>query len=276
MRSWLPRAAGALCAIALLANAPSACAELAPTLRIYAAGSLRAAFEALVKASGLPPGAAILTTGASGLLRQRLEQGEQADLFASADLGQPRRLQAAGRSGPVVLFARNRLCAIGRQSLHLDQANLLARLLDPAVKLAISTPGADPSGDYAWAVFKRAEALRPGAQAALKAKAIPFGGGAAPKSGTLRETLFLSGQADIVLGYCSGAPALLGAVPGLTSVPLPPDIAVTAEYGLTILTPDPEAARFALFTLSEAGQAILARSGLLPVGLPADPDPAAK
>ena len=37
-----------------------------------------------------------------------------ADVFASADMGRPQALAVAGRSAPVVLFARNRLCAIAR------------------------------------------------------------------------------------------------------------------------------------------------------------------
>ena len=119
-------------------------------LRIYAAGSLTSAFNALLDALGTPPGVAAQPTyGPSGILRERLERGEPADLFASADMGQPQRLADAGRGTPVVLFARNRMCALGRGALGLTQANLLDRLLDPAVKLATSTPGADPGGDYA-------------------------------------------------------------------------------------------------------------------------------
>ena len=34
---------------------------------------------------------------------------------------------------------------------------MLAVLLDPQWKLGTSTPKADPSGDYAWEVFRRAE-----------------------------------------------------------------------------------------------------------------------
>jgi len=35
--------------------------------------------------------------------------------------------------------------------------NLVSRMLDPGLKLATSTPRADPSGDYAWEVFRRIE-----------------------------------------------------------------------------------------------------------------------
>jgi ABC-type molybdate transport system substrate-binding protein len=39
-----------------------------------------------------------------------------------------------------------------------------------AVKLGTSTPLADPSGDYAWEVFRKADALRPGAFSKLEQK----------------------------------------------------------------------------------------------------------
>jgi molybdate transport system substrate-binding protein len=144
----------------------------AEPMRVYAAGSLTGAFNALLDAFGTPPGSGAQTTyGPSGHLRERLERGEAADLFASADMGQPRRTAAAGHGTPVVMFARNRMCALGRERLGITPANVLDRLLDPAVKLATSTPGADPGGDYAWAVFARAEQIHPGAKAALEARA---------------------------------------------------------------------------------------------------------
>lgn len=243
-------------------------------LRVYAAGSLTRAFNTLLTAFGTPPGAAARPTfGPSGLLRERLERGEPADLFASADMGQPQRLADAGRGAPVVLFARNRMCALGRESLGLTEANLLDRLLDPAVKLATSTPGADPGGDYAWAVFARAERVRPGAQATLEGKAQQLVGGPSmaplvPGQGP-SEGVFLSGRADVMLGYCSGADALRRTLPDVAAVPLPAALEVGPEYGMTVLSPNPAAARFALFVMSVPGQAILARHGLIPVALPA-------
>ena len=256
----------------LCAAAPAAAQDAAAPgpLRVYAAGSLTAAFNALLQAFGAPPGSASQPTyGPAGLLRERLERGEPADLFASADMGQPRRLADAGRGTPVVLFARNRICALGREGLGLTGANLLDRLLDPAVKLASSTPGADPGGDYAWAVFARAEQARPGAQAALEGKAQQLLGGPSmaplvPGQGP-SEGVFLSGRADVMLGYCSGVEGVRRAVPDLVGVPLPPELEVVPAFGMTVLSDNPAAARFALFVLSEPGQAILARHGLLPV-----------
>ena len=172
-----------------------------------------------------------------------------------------------------MLFARNRMCALGRDSLGISPANMLDRLLDPGVKLATSTPNADPGGDYAWAVFARAEAVHGGAKAILEGKAQQLVGGPGmaplvPGMGP-SEGVFLSGRADVMLGYCSGTEPLKRAVPGLVAIPLPPELEVGPEYGLTVLSTNPAAARFALFVLSEPGQAILARYGLVPVTSPA-------
>lgn len=240
-------------------------------LRLFAAGSLTDAMTAMLSDSGIPKDqVAPPVFGPSGVLRERIEGGAQADVLASADMAQPRRL-AAERGLPVIMFTRNELCAIGRQDLGLTPDTLLNRMLDPAVRLATSTPGADPGGDYAWAVFARADALHPGARAILEAKALKLVGGPdskplVPGKGQV-QGVFLSHAADMMLGYCSGSAAVQRDVPGLASIPLPAGLTVGPAYGMVVLTDHPLATRFALFVMSEKGQAILARYGFRPVGV---------
>ncbi len=156
-------------------------------VRLHAAGSLRAALTEVARAFTAAHGVPVtLVFGASGLLRERLERGEPGDVFASANMEHPQALAQAGKAGPVVMFARNRLCALARPDVGATSDTLLDRMLDPAVTLGISTPRADPSGDYAWEVFRRAETLRPGSQARLEAKARQFVGG--PTSPRPRRT----------------------------------------------------------------------------------------
>ena len=117
---------------------------------LHAAGSLRPALREVARAYTAAHGAKVQAQfGASGLLRVRLEGGEPGDVFASADLGHPLALARAGKSGPVVLFARNRLCAIARPGLPVTPETVLATMLAPANKLGTSTPRNDPAGDYA-------------------------------------------------------------------------------------------------------------------------------
>jgi molybdate transport system substrate-binding protein len=52
------------------------------------------------------------------------------------------------------------------------------------------------------------------------------------------------------------------ALPGISTVELPPELAITASYGMTMLkSAHPEAARLAMFILSPAGQRILMANG---------------
>ena len=133
---------------ALLMTAPAQSADL---VHLYAAGSLRDALDETRAAFTQSTGIAVEAKyGPSGLLKDEIAGGANADVFASANMDHPQALARAGRSGPVVLFARNRLCALVRPGLAVDQTTLLDRMLDPAIKLGTSTPKSDPSGDYAW------------------------------------------------------------------------------------------------------------------------------
>jgi molybdate transport system substrate-binding protein len=229
-------------------------------LRLHAAGSLRAALDDVVAALGVPVEASY---GPSGLLRERIAAGEPCDLFASANMDHSAAI-ARERGLPVVPFARNRLCGLARPGFAVTTETLPERMLDPAVRLGTSTPGADPSGDYAFAAFARAEAIRPGARAALQAKALRLSGGRDSPSPPPRRNAYawlIETRADLILTYRTNALAAVAELPGASLVPLPESLAVGAEYGLVVLGERLGAARLGLFILSPPGQAILARHG---------------
>jgi molybdate transport system substrate-binding protein len=246
----------------------------AEPVHLYAAGSLRAALTEAAGAFAAATSQQVQTKfGASGLLKDEIMGGAQADVFASANMGHPQALAAAGTSGPVVLFARNRLCALARPGLVVSSATLLERMLDPAVKLGTSTPRADPSGDYAWEVFRKAETLKPGAFAALEKKALQLVGGpsspTAPPGRALYGMLIAEGKADLFLSYCTNAREAHEQNPDQQVVALPDALAVGADYGLTVLSrAAPAAYRLAMFILSTDGQRILAKHGFTAPALP--------
>src|SRR5262249_4337465 len=157
--------------------------------------------------------------GASGLLRDEIAAGAKAEIFASANMEHPQALAQMKRSTPVVLFARNKLCALVRPGLAVTPASLLDRMLDPQVKLGTSTPKADPSGDYAWEVFNKAERIKPGAYVVLDKKALQLVGGPSspppPAGRSAYGALIAQGTADIYLTYCTNAFAPQKANPGL-------------------------------------------------------------
>lgn len=240
------------------------------TVVIFSAGSLRGVVNDL--ASEVAPGLNIevkSTFGGSGLLRERIEKGETPDLFMSADLGNPRKLEAAGRTiVPAVEIAKNRMCVVSRRSAGVTAENLIDRLLDKKMRVKTSTPIADPAGDYAWAIFDRIEALRPGSGAVLKEKAQSLmDAKAPPKPGQHPyAALFEAGLIDLSITYCSGITALEKDAPDVTSFPVPPALDPHPVDGLAVLTNNPAAQRLALYLLSEKGQAIIAREGLIPLG----------
>jgi len=235
------RLTAALIGCVLLAAPPAGAAE--PAVTLYGAGSLRGAMTRIIQAFRQSGGAEVTAAfGPSGAMRQRIEAGEKADLFTSADTGHPRTLNQEGLAGPLVVFARNRLCAIAAPGVGLTADTLLDRLLDPAVRVATSTPGSDPSGDYTWAMFRKAEALRPGAYAVLDRKALQLVGAAnsaqtlgMPEDANAAAWLIGHGKADMFLGYCTSGKAAQAEMPGLAVMPLPCELAVGADYGLTVL-----------------------------------------
>ena len=244
-------------------------AQPAPVV-IFAAGSLRGVVTELAAEAGPALGVDVQPSfGGSGAMRERIEKGETADLLMSADLASPRKLEAQGRTiVPIIAFARNRMCIVARRSAGVTAANLIDRMLADGVRLKTSTPIADPSGDYAWSIFKKIETVRPGAQATLERKAeasMNLNAKPATPTQSAAAALFASNAIDMSITYCSGFPALEKEVPELTSLVVPPQLDPHPVYGVAVLSAKPQALRLALFLLSEKGQAIVAKEGLVPL-----------
>jgi ABC-type molybdate transport system substrate-binding protein len=240
------------------------------TVDIFSAGSLRAVWNEVAKEAAPAMGIEVKSNfGGSGLMRERIEKGEAPDLFTSADLGSPRKLESQGRTVvPVVAFARNRMCIVSRRAAAVTATNLIDRMLAKDVRLKTSAPVADPGGDYAWAIFDRIEALRPGSGAILKEKAqasMSLSAAPATPNQSPYAALFESRQVDMAITYCSGTANLEKEAADLTSLPVPPQLDPHPVYGLAVLSGKPAALRLALFLLSEKGQAIIARAGLVPI-----------
>jgi ABC-type molybdate transport system substrate-binding protein len=170
-------------------------------------------------------------------------------------------------------FARNKLCALVKPGLAVDSTTLLERILDKNVKVGTSTPTADPSGDYAFEVFRKAEAIRPGAKTELEKKALQLTGSStsmpAPAGRTVYGWHVSEGRADIFLTYCTNALAAQRENPTQQIVALPDVLAVGADYGLTVMNgASAPAYKFAMFILSAEGQRTLAKHGFAAPGLP--------
>lgn len=68
--------------------------------------------------------------------------------FASANAAHPQALLQAGLAQECRGFASNQLMLTARRSPDNDGLDWLALLSTPRLRLATSTPGCDPSGDY--------------------------------------------------------------------------------------------------------------------------------
>ncbi len=262
--------AAAVCLASGLAAAPLARAQ---PVEIFAAGSLRTVVGELATDARSAFGVEVKAEfGGSGTLRERIEKGASPDLFLSADLASPRRLQALGRTVvPVIPFARNRVCIVSRGSLHVTAGDLIDRLLATDTRIKTSNPSADPGGAYAFAIFDRIEALHPGSGALLEEKArrsMQLTARPARANQSAAAALFASKQIDVLITYCSGAPALEKQVPGLASLPVPAPLDPHPIYGAAVLSSKPEAMRLMLYLLSDKGQLIVSNAGLVPLASP--------
>ena len=253
-------------AVVILSMMMTSSAHADEPVLLHAAGSLRGALTEVATAFGGETGIKVdAKYGPSGTLRDEIAAGSRAQVFASANMEHPQSL-AAGKSSPVVLFARNRLCALVKPGLSVTAETLLAAMLREEVKVGTSTPKADPSGDYAFEVFAKADALKGGSRKMLEQKAQQLTGGASSVAGPAGRSVYgwrvAEGRADIFLTYCTNALTAQRENAGQQIVMLPEPLAVGADYGITVMNGSPAAAyRFALFIVSSKGQQILAKHG---------------
>ena len=145
----------------------------ADTVTLYAAGSLKDALTDVAKAYEAKSGHKVaMKFGASGLLKKEIADGGKADVFASANMEHPEELFDDGTGGPVVRFARNKMCALVKPGLDVTSDTLLTRMLDAKVKLATSTPRLDPVRRLRGAGLHQGRSAQAGRAGPLEKKAL--------------------------------------------------------------------------------------------------------
>ena len=181
-------------------------------------------------------------------------------------MAHPEKLSANGWGTPVVLFARNKLCAIVQSEIDLSTDNMLETLLSKNIRLGTSTPKADPRGDYAWKLFKRADKIKPDSFDLLSEKALQLTGGPtslkSPKDRNNYGWVMGEKKADAFLTYCTNAVLAAKDTQGLKIVRIPEDLFVGADYGLIVRKGAPvDGWKLAMYILSPEGQKILREYG---------------
>ena len=257
---WMGRMAMVTMTTVGMMGAPDA-AGAAPE-RLFAAGSLRDAFIVLIAAYREDSGIQFEALyGPSGKLREQIQRGDVPAVFASASIEHTDALVKSGLLGQSIVLARNRLCVLAAPGVTLDANRLLDTLLDPAIRVGTSTPGADPSGDYTWEFFRKAGKVRPGAFAALDAKALKLTGrdvDPQQQDSPYANVLLKDRAADVFITYCTNATAAARREPRLTWVRIPDELNVGAVYGIgAATTASAGGAGFVQFALSPRGRAVL-------------------
>jgi molybdate transport system substrate-binding protein len=245
-------------------------------ITLYAAGSLKAALGDVATSYEQTYATKVNTKfGPSGLLRKAIESGEITDVFASANMKHPETLAGKGWGSPVVMFARNKLCALSQPEVAVSSDNLLAVLIDSKIRVGTSTPKADPSGDYAWELFGKADKIQPGSFKTLSEKAMQLTGGPespkAPEGHNQYGWVMAEKKADVFLTYCTNAVLAQREVPELRIIQVQEKLAVGADYGLLVRKgATDDAWRLAMYILSPEGQKILKDYGFDATAIPAE------
>ncbi|MGL5599959.1 MAG: molybdate ABC transporter substrate-binding protein [Silvania sp.] len=224
-------------------------------MRVLAAGSLRGVWPQLMVHFPEPVETQF---GPAGILHERIEAGESCDLFASANLAHPQALLMAGRALAVVPFASNKLCiTVCSDRLH-GNDDWRALLTRTDLRLATSTAGCDPSGDYAQELFARMGQ----AGDAVRERALALVGGQrsapVPANTLAAEWIIRSGQAEMFIGYASYAEKLRQ-IAGLTVIDIPEPFNPRAQYAAAQITV--RAHHLAAFLQSQEAQKILREAG---------------
>lgn len=178
---------------------PGATAPPPPPLRVFAAGSLKPAFDPLAGAS---PGSLALEYANARDLEQRIVAGAPADVLASASPEHPALLRTAGLADAPVAFATNRLViAVPQQSAAAD-VQILAK---PGTRVVIEVGGI-PLGDYTRELLERLDTIvGPGYAAAVMANVVEQ-----EQTVDAVAALLLGGQADAAVLYATDVAARPG------------------------------------------------------------------
>jgi molybdate transport system substrate-binding protein len=132
----------------------------AAEIKVAAASDLTFVFKDVIAGFEKQTGNTVrLTYGSSGNFFSQIQNGAPFDLFFSADVSFPRKLEAAGLTEPgsIYEYAKGEIVIWVPNGSKLDLSKGLTVLLDPSIrKIAIANPIHAPYGAAAVAALKRA------------------------------------------------------------------------------------------------------------------------
>ncbi len=230
--------------------------ESETSITVYAAASLRDAFEELAAAFTEERGVEIvLSFDASSALRAQIEEGAPADVFASADLANAQALVDAGLTdGAGRVFARNAL-AIVVPSDNPAGIDAWGGIAQPGIRV-IAAGDDVPITRYATELVANL-AAQPDAPPGF---ADAYAANVVSREDNVRAILAKVevGEADAAIVYETDARLS----PDVTEIDVPDGAQVVTEYAVaTLADASPEAEGFVAWLLDDEAQAILASHG---------------
>jgi molybdate transport system substrate-binding protein len=257
--------------------------EATGELTVFAAASLTEAFREIAAAfERANPGVSVTFNFAgSQRLRTQLEQGAQADVFASADREQMNAVVESDLvSGEPVNFASNRLVVVvssaalqdssnplwgqgGRQGSSAREEPGLEDLARPGVRLVLALPEV-PVGNYSRETIERMQADPTFGQDYANAVLANVVSEETNVRNVVQKVAL--GEADAGIVYQTDA-MVTEIAEQVQVIPIPEPFNVTASYPITLLegSAQPELAQaFIDFVRSDQGQEILSSYGFGP------------
>jgi molybdate transport system substrate-binding protein len=230
----------------------------AQEIRVAAAADLRFALSELAVNYEKHAGTKVnVTYGSSGNFFAQIQNGAPFDLFFSADLDYPRKLEAAGlaETGTLFEYARGRIVIWTRRDAPIDVAvQGWSALLSPAVqKIAIANPALAPYGRAAVAALEKAGILEQ-----VKSKFV-YGENISQAAQFVQSG---NAQAGIVALSLALSPAMKGG----KRWEIPADMHPAIEQGAVLLrsaTNKPQARAFLEFVKSADARATFERFGFM-------------
>ncbi|MGZ4920333.1 MAG: molybdate ABC transporter substrate-binding protein [Halobacteriota archaeon] len=263
---WMPVM---LCAI-VSALVIASCGCIFPTttpstkLTIFAAASLTDAFNEMAQAYEANHTDTNVTFNFDGsqILRTQIEQGANADVFASANTQQMGLLQNEGmmNNSSITIFAQNKLAIIVPTANPANITNL-SDLAKPGVKLVIGNKDV-PAGSYTQQMLNNTANVS-AYGAGFKNNALANVVSQEPNVNNVVTKVAL-GEADAGIVYESDVPVAYQTQ--VKTIPVPDNVNVLAQYPIGILSGSKnvqQAQSWINFVTSPAGQAILLKYGFM-------------
>jgi molybdate transport system substrate-binding protein len=233
------------------------------TLNVFAAASLTASFKQIATQYQAAHPSIKITYNFNGsqLLAQQIINGAKADVFASADLANMKKVSDPGLVGTQSIFAKNRLAVIIPVS-NPGHINSLKDLANKGVKIVVAAPSV-PVGKYGLQVLDKmgkSSTYGPAYESAVKANFV-----SEEENVTSVVNKVQLNEADAGIVYRTDVTAAVASKVKL--IDIPDQYNVIAQYPIAVVkssTQATQAQAFVQYVLSSDGQAVLTKYRFLP------------